>query len=86
MFKKDKLLHMAVCFMATLLSYGYMRVFNTFWPSFSACWLLPIGLGVGKEYGDSKATGNTWDWADILADVIGTAVGMGIILLIYSVK
>jgi hypothetical protein len=30
-----------------------------------------LGLGLGKEYGDSKAVGNKWDWWDwwdILAD------------------
>ena len=41
---------------------------------------LGIGLGVGaslgKEYGDSKASGNKWDWWDILADALGLGVGV----------
>ena len=36
-----------------------------------ACFAL--GLGFGKEYGDSKATGNKWDWKDIVADLAGIA-------------
>ena len=26
---------------------------------------------MGKEYGDSKAQGNTWSWGDIVADGLG---------------
>lgn len=37
--------------------------------------LLAIGLAIGKEYGDSKASGNHWCWWDLLADAIGTAIG-----------
>jgi len=36
---------------------------------------LAIGLAIGKEYGDSKAPGNKWEWWGILADAIGIAVG-----------
>ena len=46
-----------------------------------------IGLALGKEYGDSKAIGNKWDWKDILADaigiVLGTAIRIGIKLLFF---
>ena len=34
------------------------------------------GLALGKEYGDSKAAGNKWDWLDILADAGGLIVGV----------
>lgn len=34
------------------------------------------GLALGKEYGDSKAAGNKWDWFDILADVGGLIIGV----------
>jgi uncharacterized protein YfiM (DUF2279 family) len=40
--------------------------------------LLAAGLAIGKEYGDSKAYGNHWDWYDILADALGIALGMAI--------
>lgn len=34
-----------------------------------------IGAALGKEYGDSKAKNNRWDWYDILWDTIGIAIG-----------
>ena len=39
---------------------------------------LSIGASVGKEYGDSKATGNKWSWGDILADMLGMGCGIAI--------
>lgn len=44
-------------------------------PSCMAGFLGALGCGLGKEYGDSKAHGNTWSWADIAADLLGAAVG-----------
>ena len=46
--------------------------------------MLAIGLAIGKEYGDSKAPGNKWDWWDILADAIGIAVGSVVWFLIWK--
>ena len=37
--------------------------------------LFSLGLALGKEYGDSKATGNHWCWWDILADAVGLVAG-----------
>ena len=69
--EKDKLQHACVCFGATVLSFIGMRIFFPFLPSIISCTFLPIGLGLGKEYGDSKATGNAWSWEDIVADGVG---------------
>jgi uncharacterized protein YfiM (DUF2279 family) len=44
-----------------------------------------LGLGIGKEYGDSRAVGNKWDWLDIVADVLGCAVGYLIHYLIFKI-
>jgi hypothetical protein len=46
--------------------------------------LTAMGTGVGKEYGDKINPYNKWDWCDILADLIGTIVGItiGIIIII----
>ncbi len=59
-----------------------MRIARDKWMHFGACavaslvsTMLAVGLAVGKEYGDSKAPGNRWDWMDIAADVAGIAVG-----------
>lgn len=37
--------------------------------------MFSFGLALGKEYGDSKASGNHWCWWDILADAIGLVAG-----------
>lgn len=42
---------------------------------------LAVGLSLGKEYGDSKAPGNKWDWYDILADAIGIVIGLLLVLI-----
>ena len=61
---KDKILHFSVC--------CFFSLFGFYGVAFSA------GLALGKEYGDSKASGNTWSWGDILADVLGCAVGFAL--------
>ena len=43
---------------------------------------LSIGASLGKEYRDSKATGNHWCWYDILADLGGLATGLLLILIV----
>ena len=37
---------------------------------------LSVGASLGKEYGDSKATGNHWCWWDLLADALGLGTGL----------
>ena len=45
-----------------------------------------LAMGVGKEYGDECAEGNSWDWDDVAADIVGAIIGSssicGIIKLI----
>jgi len=53
--------------------------------SMIASGLFSLGLGLGKEYGDSKAKGNKWDWWDIVADVIGIGVGSLLVFIAYSI-
>lgn len=45
--------------------------------------LCAMSCGIGKEYGDSKAAGNFWDWYDVLADGVGALTGSGIVSLLY---
>ena len=78
---KDKVYHAIVCAGATLISFLFMRFLFSFKPAFASCWFLPIGLGLGKEYGDSKASGNKWDWVDVVADVVGIAAVMLVALV-----
>ena len=69
---KDKILHFGVNFVMALsavLSYPF---------AVGIC----IGASFGKEYGDSKASGNSWSWADIAADMLGMAAGLLVSFLI----
>lgn len=78
---RDKLLHFICCFIVSAI----MAVIN------GLCGIILVGMinsfacgiaiGVGKEYGDSKAKGNKWDWKDIIADAIGALLGSLIVLL-----
>lgn len=58
---------------------------------FSVCFVIALYSteaaivgALAKEYGDSKAYGNTWSWADILADVLGIILGTVIRVLIIK--
>ena len=84
--QNDKILHALVCAGATLISFLYMRMFFPFGPAITASWLFPMGLGLGKEYGDSKASGNAWDWWDIVADAVGTLAVIAVLLTINLLK
>lgn len=70
---RDKILHFGVCFIGTLvisiITFGFGIVASTL-----AGVTFSIGLGLGKEYGDSKAIGNKWDNKDILADLLGVMI------------
>ena len=78
---RDKLLHFICCYIVSAI----MAVIN------GLCGIILVGMinsfacgiaiGVGKEYGDSKAKGNKWDWKDIIADAIGALLGSLIVLL-----
>ena len=83
---KDHIKHFVICAIATLGSFGFMATFFPFAPSVASCWLLPIGLGVGKEYGDSQASGNRWDWTDILADVFGILAAVATLFILRIIS
>lgn len=38
-------------------------------------WLCGMFLGVGKEFGDSRASGNAWSWSDMFYNFIGATAG-----------
>ena len=66
MIAEDKKKHFVYSASATLL----VGLIN---PIYGVCF--GAGLGLGKEFGDSKALGNRWSWGDILADALGVAFG-----------
>ena len=68
--QKDKKLHFAVNFACSVIGGIYGILFG-------------LGASLGKEYGDSKAVGNKWDWYDIIADIDGLIIGGTIHYFIY---
>ena len=66
--RADLLLHFGCCFIPSLFGY-YGAAFA-------------LVLGIGKEYGDSRAKNNKWDWLDILADYMGLFIGYVIVFMI----
>ena len=83
---RDHVFHFLVCAIATLFSYYLMSLLFPFAPCIASCWFLPAGLGIGKEYGDHCATGNRWDWSDILADFLGIIAAIALILLLRFIS
>ena len=52
------------------------HLFAPVWFSGVAC---ALAMGVGKEYGDECAEGNSWDWDDLAADIVGAILGSSLI-------
>ena len=77
--------HFIICALATLLAFGLYAPFVPFWYVFSMCPLLGLGFGIGKEYGDSQASGNKWDMTDIVADILGIGAALVVLLLMYFI-
>lgn len=71
MIETDKKQHFIMCGFAALL----IGLIN---PIYGVCF--GAGIGIGKEYGDSKAVGNTWSWSDLAADFLGVLAGVLIAL------
>ena len=76
----DKLLHFGISAAAAFVV-SLLTSFTGFWTAALCGSLFTLGLGLGKEYGDSKASGNYWSWRDIIADVAGIIAGAGLYLL-----
>ena len=73
---KDKWQHFTVCMIVAAVIAAIVGCTCTFpLPACLAGFLGAVACGAGKEYGDSKAQGNTWSWADMAADMAGAVVG-----------
>jgi hypothetical protein len=77
--------HFIICAIATLLAFGLHAPFMPFWHVFSMCPMLGLGLGIGKGYGDSRASGNRWDWTDMVAGILGIGAALVWLLLMHFI-
>lgn len=76
----DKLAHAGACFFGTAIVACSMFFLGKAGSILCGAWF-SLGLGLGKEYGDSKASGNHWDWLDIVADIVGIAFAVICLLI-----
>lgn len=60
--RKDLLIHFAVSMIPPAFAGMYGVIFSA-------------GLGIGKEFGDSRAINNKWDWSDMAANILGIIAG-----------
>ena len=81
MIAKDKIQHFLVNMFVVAVIICASRKLDAQIDGWAIALALALGLSLGKEYGDSKAEGNKWDWYDILVDILGMLFGLGIVFL-----
>lgn len=75
--QKDKILHFLACAALTVLTMILFFIVNSpYYYAALAGILVSTAAAWGKEYGDKVNPNNTWDWYDVIADSIGTIVGV----------
>lgn len=79
----DKILHGACCcFVAAMATVLLLLEGGRWYMGVTTGLLSAMGAGLGKEYGDYKASGNDWSWGDVLADAVGAVAGCAVGCLI----
>ena len=80
------LLHIIACMLcAFVVSTILVHTTTESTPCIVGGWLAGMFLGVGKEFGDSRASGNSWSWSDMLYNFIGSSIGCWGGLLTYAI-
>lgn len=81
---RDKKLHFTCCLLIALATTTLVGALSNWYAGGLAGLLTAMGTGVGKEYADKVSPTNHWDWYDILADSIGTIIGilLGVAILV----
>ena len=69
----DKGLH---CFVCAVLILVLLYKFRWKKHRYLIAALITLALGMGKEFWDMLQPNNSWDWYDLLADVIGISGGL----------
>lgn len=84
--KFEDVLHIVACMLcAFCVSAIIAHTTTSPTPAIVGGWLAGMFLGVGKEFGDSRASGNAWSWRDFLFDFIGSSIGCWGGLLTYAI-
>jgi len=79
---KNNWIHFTCCMLIALVVSIVLGMLSNWYVGALAGLSTAIGTGVGKEFGDMKAT--NWNWYDILSDIVGAFVGaiIGIIIIL----
>ena len=84
---KDKWFHLLASFFGMIVGYYVMALLKCpSWPCIAGGVLFGLGLGLGKEFGDMMSPGNKFDFSDLLADLLGLAIGTGVVLVIAFIS
>ena len=81
--REDYILHFGVCSLSTsvigIASFLVVNHFLGYTPALIASLfgaVFALGLGIGKESGDKNNPNSSWSWGDLVADTLGTLVGL----------
>lgn len=84
--KFEDVLHIVACLLCAFVVSAILAHTTTEpTPAIVGGWLSGMFLGIGKEFGDSRASGNAWSWRDFLFDFIGSSIGCWGGLLTYAI-
>lgn len=82
---KDKILHFAISTLCAFVVALLFSFITDLWVALLAAFIATLLLGAGKEYGDSKASGNHWCWYDLIADATGATAGCIIVWIVIFI-
>ena len=84
--KFEDFLHIIACMLCAFVVSAILAHTTTeSTPCIVGGWLAAMFLGVGKEFGDSRATGNSWSWSDMAYNFIGSSIGCWGGLLTFAI-
>ena len=79
-------LHIVACLLCAFVVSAFLaHTTKDSAPCIAGGFLSAMMLGIGKEFGDSRATGNSWSWGDMAYNFIGSSIGCWGGLLTYAI-
>lgn len=74
--KIDDILHVLACLFCSLCVSTFIAHFTTVpVPAILGGFFSGLFLGIGKEFADSRVSGNFWSWNDMIYNIIGSIIG-----------
>ena len=76
----DKYLHFLACQMISFLTAKIVGCLVPYGWALLVGFVTAVTVGLVKEFRDRRETGNMFSWGDVIADLVGAAVGVVISL------